>query len=183
MLYKYYSGREQRFPMWLQLLAFMVPCYAANAAPVLLGGGARMDMGIKLSDGKPLFGKTKSVRGFAGGILAGVLASIILSNLWPTLIFNNPQTLLLSGIMLSVGALVGDLAGSFLKRRLSIGEGKQFNVVDQMDFVVGGLVFAYPFAAPILTLPNLAFILIVSYALHVATNILANRAGLKKVPW
>ncbi len=169
--------------MWLQLLAFMVPCYAANAAPVLLGGGPRMDMGIKLADGKPLFGKTKTVRGFAGGILVGVLFALLLSQLWPTLIFNNPQTLLLSGIMLAVGALIGDLAGSFLKRRLKIGEGKQFNVVDQMDFVVGGLVFAYPFAEPLYTLPNLAFIIIVSYALHIITNVLANRAGLKKVPW
>lgn len=169
--------------MWLQLLAFMIPCYAANAAPVLLGGGSRMDMGIKLADGNALFGKTKSVRGFAGGILTGVLAALLLSYLWPSLLFNNPQTLILSGMMLAVGALIGDLGGSFLKRRLKISEGKQFNIVDQMDFVVGGLIFAYPFAESVYTLPNLAFIIIVSYALHVITNFLANRAGLKKVPW
>jgi CDP-2,3-bis-(O-geranylgeranyl)-sn-glycerol synthase len=172
--------------MWLELIAFMIPCYVANAAPVLLGGGSRMDMGEKLADGQPLFGKTKSVRGFVGGIAAGVVAALLISYLAPGLLFGNPQLLLLSGIMLSVGALVGDLAGSFIKRRMKIGEGKQFAIVDQVDFVVGGLVFAYPFAeygglvyAPV----SLAFIFAVSYGLHILTNVIANRAGLKKVPW
>lgn len=172
--------------MWLELIAFMVPCYIANAAPVLVGGGARMDMGVKLADGQALFGKTKTVRGFLGGILAGVLAAVLISFLWPGLLFGNPQILLMGGIMLSVGALVGDLAGSFVKRRLKMGEGKPFAIVDQVDFVVGGLVFAYPIAeygglvyAPL----SLAFIFAVSYGLHIITNVLANRAGLKKVPW
>jgi CDP-2,3-bis-(O-geranylgeranyl)-sn-glycerol synthase len=172
--------------MWLELIAFMIPCYVANAAPVLLGGGARMDMGIKLADGQPLFGKTKSVRGFVGGILAGSAAAVAATYLWPNILFGNPQILLLSGIMLSVGALVGDLAGSFIKRRMKIGEGKQFAIVDQVDFAIGGLVFAYPFAeygglvyAPV----SLVFIFAVSYGLHIITNVIANRAGLKKVPW
>jgi CDP-2,3-bis-(O-geranylgeranyl)-sn-glycerol synthase len=169
--------------VFLELLVLMLPCYVANAAPVLVGGGARLDLGIKLGDGMDLFGKTKSIRGFIGGIAAGVIAAGILAILWPTLLFGNRETLFLTGVMLAVGALVGDAAGSFIKRRLKMAPGKHFNILDQMDFIVGGLVFAYPFASEIYTVPNILFIVIVSYVLHVGANVSANRLGLKKVPW
>ncbi len=168
---------------FLEVIIFMLPCYVANAAPVLLGGGARLDMGITLKDKRALLGKTKSIKGFLGGIAAGILAAGALSVLWPTLLFGNPQILFFAGVMLSIGALVGDAVGSFIKRRFGIGAGKQCSILDQTDFVVGGLVFAYPFAYGIYTLPNLIFIIVVSYLLHIGTNVLANRAGLKKVPW
>ncbi len=168
---------------FVELIAFMIPCYVANAAPVLLGGGARLDFGIKLGDGRALFGKTKTIRGFFWGIGAGIIATIILSIVWPNLLFGNKGMLLLSGVLLSIGALVGDAVGSFIKRRMGIEEGKHFNVLDQMDFIVGGLVFAYPFAASIYAPLNIVFIIVVSYVLHLGTNIAANRMGLKKVPW
>ncbi len=169
--------------VFLELLVFMLPCYVANAAPVLVGGGARLDLGITLGDGRDLFGKTKSIRGFVGGIAAGVIAAGVLALLWPELLFGNRETLFLAGAMLAVGALVGDAAGSFLKRRLKMAPGKQFNVLDQMDFTIGGLVFAYPFASEIYTVPNILFIIVISYVLHVGANVSANKLGLKKVPW
>jgi len=64
--------------------------------------------------------------------MAGILAL-----LWPTLLFGNPETLFLSGVLLSIGALVGDAAGSFIKRRLNISPGKHCMLLDQVDFVVG----------------------------------------------
>lgn len=169
--------------VFLELLLFMLPCYIANAAPVLIGGGPRLDMGIALRDGRALLGKTKSIRGFIGGISAGVLVAAAIALLVPELLFGNRAVLFMAGVMLSVGALVGDAAGSFLKRRMGVEEGKHFNLLDQMDFVVGGLFFAYPFAYGAYTIPNVAFVLVVSYVLHLGTNVLANRAGLKKVPW
>lgn len=168
---------------YIELLVFMVPCYVANAAPVLIGGGARLDFGIKLKDGMPLFGKTKTIRGFFGGIFAGIAAAAVLAFLWPGLLFGDMETLLASGIMLSVGALAGDAAGSFIKRRIGVDEGKHFNFLDQMDFIAGGLLLAYPFAAAVYAPLNILFIFAVSYALHLAANVIANRMGLKKVPW
>ncbi|MCP4648309.1 MAG: CDP-2,3-bis-(O-geranylgeranyl)-sn-glycerol synthase [bacterium] len=169
--------------VFLELLVFMLPCYVANAAPVLVGGGTRLDLAIKLGDKMDLFGKTKSIRGFLGGIAAGVIVAGIIALLWPMLLFGNRETLFLGGTMLAVGALVGDAAGSFIKRRMGMAPGKHFNVLDQMDFIVGGLVFAYPFASEIYTVPNILFVVIVSYVLHVGANVSANKLGLKKVPW
>jgi len=169
--------------VFLELLAFMLPCYVANAAPVLVGGGTRLDFGIKCRDGMDLFGKTKTIRGLLGGIAAGVIVAGIIAYFWPGLLFGNAKTLFIAGSMLAVGALVGDAVGSFIKRRLKMAPGKHFNVVDQMDFIVGGLVFAYPFASGIYTVPNILFIVIVSYVLHVGANVSANKLGLKKVPW
>ncbi|MBD3398438.1 CDP-2,3-bis-(O-geranylgeranyl)-sn-glycerol synthase [Candidatus Micrarchaeota archaeon] len=169
--------------VFLELLAFILPCYVANAAPVLVGGGMRLDMGIKLGDGMGLLGKTKTIRGFLGGVAAGAIVSGIVAAIWPGLLFGNQQTLFLAGVMLAVGALIGDAAGSFIKRRMRMKPGKHFNFLDQMDFIIGGLLFAYPFASRIYSLENIVFIVVVSYVLHVGANVSANKLGLKKVPW
>ena len=161
-------------------LVFILPCYVANAAPVLLGGGAPLDCGAKAGDGKRLFGKTKTIRGFVGGVAAGTLAAGILVYAYPLAI--GAQAQMLAGIALSFGALIGDALGSFMKRRMGIGEGKPF-LLDQFGFVVVGLLLAYPFASAMYDSGTIVFILILSYLLHIATNFAANRLGLKSVPW
>jgi CDP-2,3-bis-(O-geranylgeranyl)-sn-glycerol synthase len=167
----------------LAMIAFLLPCYFANAAPVVLGGGARMDFDIKLSDGERILGKTKTIRGFLGGIGVGIVVAGIISILFPALIFGDQKTLFLSGALLSVGALVGDAAGSFIKRRMGIESGKPLIIVDQLDFIAGALVFAYPVANSVYTLESIIFMVVLTYVLHVITNAAANKVGLKKVPW
>lgn len=167
----------------LAIVLFLLPCYFANAAPVIIGGGARMDFGVKLPDGEPLLGKTKTIRGFLGGICVGVLVAGVVSLMFPALLFGDHRTLFLSGVLLSMGALFGDAAGSFLKRRMGIASGKPLMLVDQLDFIAGGLLFAYPVANSIYTVENLAFIVILTYLLHILSNAAANKLGLKKVPW
>ena len=46
------------------------------------------------------------------------------------------------GIVLGLGALVGDTAGSFIKRRNGIKRGSSAPLLDQDDFLVGALLFA-----------------------------------------
>ena len=165
---------------FLSVLVFILPCYVANAVPVLLGGGAPLDFGAKWSDGRRVLGDTKTARGFVSGVAAGTLAGGLLVFAYPLEMGATAQ--LFSAFALALGALVGDAVGSFIKRRMDVGEGKPF-LLDQIGFVIVGLVFAYPFASYFYSAEIVVFIVVLSYLLHIVTNGLANRLGLKAVPW
>ena len=49
-------------------------------------------------------------------------------------------------VLIPLGALLGDLTGAFIKRRLGIQPGGLLPIVDQIDFVVGAVVFSLPLA-------------------------------------
>jgi CDP-2,3-bis-(O-geranylgeranyl)-sn-glycerol synthase len=167
----------------LDLLVFLIPVYIANSSPVVLGGGAPLDFGIVLSDGRRIFGRGKTIRGFAGGVLAGTLAGGLVALFYQLPYFPGPGAQFMAAFLLSVGTLTGDAFGSFLKRRLGIELGSQF-MPDTFIFLVVSLIFVFPLAdASLFALPNLAFFLILTVILHPLTNIIANRLGLKKVPW
>ena len=104
---------------FLEILLFILPAYFANASPVLLGGGVPIDLGKKFSDGRRIFGDGKTIRGFVGGVSAGIILSAIVSILFPLEIFGGFKLQFFSGCLLSLGTLVGDLIGSFIKRRLA----------------------------------------------------------------
>ena len=181
----------------VNLLLFLLPVYVANAAPVLLGGGMALDLGKKFADGRPMFGNGKTVRGFIGGVVSGCLIACAFAMFYPLswfapaacgatvfgFIFSLPARQLLGGSAMALGTLVGDAAGSFFKRRLGIESGKQF-IPDTFVFLAFALLFAYPFVlASVYSLENMVFLFGVTIILHPLTNFLANRLGLKKVPW
>jgi len=77
------------------------------------------------------------------------------------------------------GAIIGDACGSFIKRRIKIERGRPAPIMDQLDFVVGALVFAslvvyIPFNMIIL-------IIIITVFLHLGANIIAYLFGMKDV--
>jgi len=167
-------------------LFFIFPAYVANAAPVILGGGRAIDGGKTLSDGKPIFGSHKTVRGFAAGIIAGTLTSVAqnavlqlsaLSDFVPPFSFS-----LWLGFLISFGALMGDLVHSFVKRRIGIAEGAPLPVADQLDFVVGAVLFSFLAPSP-LPLLTIFIILIITLPVHLLTNLFAYVVGVKKTPW
>ncbi|MEM1784660.1 MAG: CDP-archaeol synthase, partial [Candidatus Bathyarchaeia archaeon] len=88
-----------------EAIKFIFPAYCANAAPVLFGGGTPIDMDRKFLDGKPIFGKNKTFKGFISGLLVGTFAGFLES-----IIFPGYQMSL--GFFISLGALLGDLAGA-----------------------------------------------------------------------
>jgi len=159
-----------------QALYLILPAYCANAIPVLFGGGLPMDFGKKFIDGKPLFGAHKTFRGFFSGLFIGTLIGIVQSSL-P--IFQPPQIFL--GFILSLGALTGDLVHSFIKRRLNLPPGASFPVADQLDFVIGALLFSLFISPP--SLPVALVILVVTPPIHLSTNYIAYRLGVKKEPF
>jgi CDP-2,3-bis-(O-geranylgeranyl)-sn-glycerol synthase len=73
------------------------------------------------------------------------------------------------------------LAGAFLKRRLAIAPGGLLPVVDQVDFVVGAILFSLPLS--IITLELAVAMLIITPPIHLLTNFLAYKLKLKSNPW
>src|SRR6266487_1933002 len=63
-------------------LLFIGPAYFANAAPLVLGGGAPLDGGRSLADGRPIFGPHKTVRGVIAGIVVGTLIGLARFHSW-----------------------------------------------------------------------------------------------------
>ncbi len=155
-------------------LIFILPAYSANAVPVVFGGGKPIDFGEKLRDGQPIFGSHKTFRGFLAGLVVGTLVGV-----GESYVFGKYSLLL--GFWLSLGALVGDLCGAFIKRRLGLSPGDFFPIIDQIDFVLFALLFSLPFSPP--TLPVALTIVIITIPIHLLTNLLAYWAHVKKKPW
>lgn len=167
----------------IALLVFLIPAYVANAVPVILGGGTRLDLGKTFIDGKPLLGKGKTIRGFVAGVIGGTVVAWIIANYYQVPFFLNMETQIIAGFVLSLGTMIGDTIGSFLKRRMNIEQGKPF-LPDTIIFLIIALVLVYPFVTGSLYDPlNIGFILALTVILHRLTNFLANQTGLKKVPW
>ena len=168
---------------WVSLILFLIPVYVANAIPVVLGGGEPLDGGAKWSDGRSVFGKSKTKRGFAAGVFGGTLAGLIISRYYLLPYFGTVELQAFGVFALSLGTMVGDSLGSFVKRRSGVGSGKPF-FLDSIMFLVFALFFVYPFADLSLYQPlNILFFLFLTVILHPLTNFIANRAGLKNVPW
>ena len=171
----------------IELVLLILPAYFANSVPVLLGGGAPIDGGKKWSDGQRLFGDGKTVRGFFAGVLAGVaigaLEGLLLAGGNWEIYQGGAPTYVLAGFLLGCGAMAGDLLGSFIKRRQGLARGKPSLAMDQLLFLALALLAAYPIAGGLLTTGAVLFLSVLTYFVHVGANVVANRLGLKKVPW
>lgn len=154
-------------------LLFIGPSYVANAAPLLFGGGPTLDRGRTLSDGQPIFGSHKTIRGVFAGIVAGTIVG-----LGESLV---DSRLLIGGFMITLGAVLGDLLGAFIKRRLRVEPGRAFPILDQLDFVLGSLLLGYPFFP--IGAPSVILFVVVTPPIHLLTNYGAYLLGIKKTRW
>ena len=179
------------FPL-VAALWIMLPAYVPNPAAVILGGGAPIDGGASWSDGRRLFGDGKTIRGFVLGVLAGVAVGgveIWVQTLagWTLSWYFLPLHTLLTVTTFAVGALLGDLAKSFVKRRIGKGQGDPWPIADQYDLVAGAVLLTALLAPwwllQNISLPVLIWILVLTPVLHRVTNIAGHRLGVKRVPW
>jgi CDP-2,3-bis-(O-geranylgeranyl)-sn-glycerol synthase len=157
----------------IEALKFIFPAYCANGAPVLAGGGPPLDFGKKFFDGKPILGKNKTFRGFFFGWFIGLMVGLI-----ETMLFGYP---ILFSVLSPLGALMGDLAGAFLKRRLNIAPGGLLPVIDQIDFVVGALLFSLPLS--MISWELALAVIVITPPIHLFTNFLSYKLKLKNNPW
>jgi CDP-2,3-bis-(O-geranylgeranyl)-sn-glycerol synthase len=156
------------------------PAMAANGAPVVAARYMRrtrpIDFGLHFIDKRRVFGDGKTWEGFASGLLAGLVVSALIS------VARGDPYFILVGAASSLGALLGDLAGSFLKRRLGMERGAPAPLLDQLDFYAGAVAMLYLVGAEV-SLQPLAILAVVILALHLGTNYIAYRLGIKPVPW
>ena len=145
------------------------------------GGVLAADFGQDFFDGRPLLGKSKTWRGAFFGFVLGM---ILVTGIW---FFLPEYTILLTdnylvyGAMLCLGAIVGDAVASFFKRRLNMAPGREVLLLDQLDFIVGGIAFTLYAYMP--TLIEVGVLMVVTLFFHKLANFLAFQIKLKRVPW
>lgn len=160
-----------------ELLYLMAPAYLANMAPPF----TRYWKGWNRPIHARRLGTHKTVVGFALGVAVAMLATAAqaLADLpgqrldyahWPWL-----------GLGFGLGAMGGDSARSWFKRRRGLPPGARWLPFDQLDFVVGTLALVGPFAR--LDALDVALILLVSFVGDIAVNRIAYSAGIKASPW
>jgi len=174
----------------------MLPALIPNSAAVLWGGGRPMDFG-RSWDGKRVLGDGKTWRGFFGGALTGAtfgLLQIAIAG-WAghelTWGFGEWPGAVAVVLALSFGAMIGDSAGSFLKRRLNIGQGSKAPVLDQYGFFITAILLALLFRPDWVLdhyfrdfgLVAFALLILLVPVLHRSANIIGYKMGKKNVPW
>ncbi|HME56419.1 MAG TPA: CDP-2,3-bis-(O-geranylgeranyl)-sn-glycerol synthase [Candidatus Lokiarchaeia archaeon] len=193
--------------MWI-----IFPAYLANAVAVPVSKNRNfhpIDNG-KMLLGQRIFGDGKTIEGFllasAIGCIGG-LVQVLVSPLFlaPSLAWHDfygsflvPSSDITQYISASVpsivravifppGAMLGDLLGSFIKRRLKIQRGDPAPVLDQLDFIAGVLLFSMLFTAVgasflQLDIKYLVTILVLTPFIHRVVNKLAFKLRVKDVP-
>lgn len=190
----------------LEALWLLLPAYLSNMLPVVVGGGTPIDFGKTWKDGKPILGPGKTWRGlliapFLAAILVGALRWLVHNTGWGGVAdwsdWGPAIWWFLIAYALGLGALVGDAVKSFFKRRTGRERGARWPGFDQLDFVVGSLVFCLLVSTVLaaagvvrpnffleeFTWPRLLVLLLLTPLLHLGVNWLGYKVGLKQVPW
>jgi len=156
-----------------------------------------VDFGRTMKDGTRVLGDGKTWSGLLGGTLSGMFIGLVQLLIGLAvgsddfLGFGHPPYSIIIIFAMAFGALLGDMLGSFIKRRLGRERGAQFHGLDQYDFVLGAFIMLF-ILAPGWTwetylygkhIIGLLTIIIVTPFLHRAVNILGYKMGKKDVPW
>jgi len=168
-------------------LVAVLPAYLPNSAAVITGGGPPIDGG-RTWRGDRVLGDGKTWRGAAGGIGAGVLLALVLNAVVGALGASwLPTFSARAAVGLAMGAVLGDMAASFVKRRTGRERGAPFPGVDQLDFLVGALVVVLvldpDWALSTFTPAGVVFLLVATPLVHLGANRVAYWTGLKDEPW
>jgi CDP-2,3-bis-(O-geranylgeranyl)-sn-glycerol synthase len=176
------------FVEFVKALLIIFPAYAANGFPPLARGHRPIDMKRNWLDKNRIFGDGKTFEGFGFGLFAGFVIGALESYLYPDL--NSyamqygvklPLINLYIAFLIALGALSGDLIGSFLKRRLGLKRGADVPLLDQWNFIIGAVLFVYWFTD--ITIWMFLIMLLITPIVHRVANIIAHRIKIKKEPW
>lgn len=169
----------------LYALLFFWPAAVGNVSPMFAARipwirrfNTPLDLGKHYKD-KRIFGANKTWRGLIAGTIMGGITSILISYYFVPNSADAWYTFLV-GAALGSGALVGDAVESFFKRQRGIAPGKSWFPFDQIDYIIGGLIFVYPLTLipPVLMLG----ILVLFFGVHLFFSYIAYLIKWKKSP-
>jgi CDP-2,3-bis-(O-geranylgeranyl)-sn-glycerol synthase len=165
----------------LTALYFAAPGLIANMSPILgkniLKSLAKpIDFRYKFC-GRRLFGDHKTIRGFLLAIFTGGLLGFVQYLIRDISFFSSISYInytlgisILIGAVFGFAALFGDAVKSFFKRQLDIPPGKPFIPFDQMDYVIGIILFSF-FFKPVTWQMALALIIVIPFVTVLFTKI------------
>ncbi len=181
----------------IQALWAMLPAYVANPAAVLVGGGTPIDFGKNWKDGRRILGNGKSWRGLFGGAFLGMCIGFIQIAIVRLAGISFLEDFAVSGLeygfigvlfTLGFGAMLGDTAKSFWKRRKGFERGqKSPYLIDSYDFMIGAWLLTmccfWTWFWSAFTLWHLLAVALLTPALHRLVNIIGYKMGKKAEPW
>ncbi len=165
------------------IVANMVPVLS-NAVPGIKDWDAPMDFGKKWH-GQRILGNNKRWRGLLTGVFAAALTGVL--QLWlyqesgfvrdfAFLDYNTINVVAL-GILLGFGALIGDAAESFFKRQRGIKSGEAWMPFDQIDWIIGGLLFSLLMVS--LSLWQYLLVFLLAFLIHPVGSFIGHSLKLK----
>jgi CDP-2,3-bis-(O-geranylgeranyl)-sn-glycerol synthase len=134
--------------------------------------------------GKRVLGDHKTWRGLLAGIVAGTVVFEMQRFAYEAEVVRDLALIdysahpLVPGLLMGVGAGLGDAVKSFFKRRMDIEPGASWPVFDQLDFFLGAYLFvSFVYAPPLLlTIASLPVILLG----NIASNAVGYWLGFKE---
>jgi CDP-2,3-bis-(O-geranylgeranyl)-sn-glycerol synthase len=171
----------------VEAIYLILPAYAANGLVPLFRGSHPVDGGRKLVRHR-LFGEGKTWEGLFAGMVIGAVIALVEQLAFPYLpwgISDVPLTIVpmtvQMGLLLGLGAMIGDLGGSFIKRRFGLKRGTAAPLLDQEDFLIGSLLFASVLVA--VGLVWWIMLLVITPIIHLAANAIGYIFKVKKTPY
>ena len=172
----------------IQTFYFMLPAYFANMAPVICKRmfnflAKPVDFGKKLI-GQPIFGKNKTWRGLLVAVVFGIIiayAQYLLKDSFATITIINYSNWFWIGLLLGLGAILGDLLKSFFKRRMRVKSGQSWIPFDQIDYTLGAILLV-----SIIHFPGwniLITALVMNFFLHIIVNHIAFLLHIRNEKW
>lgn len=135
---------------YLFAIIFFMPAGIANIAPIIANKipllnrwKTPIDLGKKVR-GKRMLGQNKSWRGLLTGTVSGGLLALLVYPIIGNQISSSVEHFII-GATLGFGALLGDAIESFFKRQKGIKSGSSWLLFDQLDYVIGAILFSLLF--------------------------------------
>lgn len=171
---------------FIKIIWFFLPAGVANMSPVIFKFVNFLNYPVdfnKQIKNKPIFGPHKTYRGIFFGVIASILFVFIQGLIYPgtkaiSLIDYSSANFIFLGFLLGFGALFGDLIKSFFKRQFNIDSGKPWVPFDQIDWILGAVVFTGFYVK--LSLSQIIFAVIIFGVFHPLINLLGYFLKIKK---